>query len=352
MSWTFRNDGNAAMTLAFGTLNAPFSQNANACVSTSGAYQAGFGYLFNECAHTRMCGSGSTSVRVTGNSVVGDLAHVEIQISSGYDFVVLEARPGSTGRLVGTSNGPNWGSAFSYELVPPAGETTASIGLRLQTAATLYNNDLWYSVPSPQYSFGRVMDYGYNSNSYVGGLIERVLPGSGVRWGISSAAQASGFRVPGMEKPIPLGGPRYALSVRQAFHAERASLLALPAHDFPIGERVAVTVGKTPYARFDLNDYSVPHTHVGRTLSVLADEQRVRILEGTQELACHARSWDRGAQIEDASHVQALVDHKRGAHAHRACDRLAQAAPASAELLKRAGESTCACSPGRVRRRK
>ena len=129
-----------------------------------------------------------------------------------------------------------------------------------------------------------------------------------------------------------------ALSVREAFHAERASLLALPERDYPLGERVAVTVGKTPYVRFDLNDYSTPHTHVRRTLCVVADEQRVRILDGTQELVCHARSWDRGAQIEDAAHVNALIDHKRAARAHRACDRLAQAAPASAELLKRAGE--------------
>jgi hypothetical protein len=128
-----------------------------------------------------------------------------------------------------------------------------------------------------------------------------------------------------------------ALSVREAFHAERASLLALPERDYPLGERVAVSVGKTPYVRFDLNDYSVPHTHVRRTLAVLADERRVRIFEGMRELAAHPRSWERGAQIEDASHVQALVDHKRGARAHRACDRLAHAAPASAELLKRAG---------------
>lgn len=128
-----------------------------------------------------------------------------------------------------------------------------------------------------------------------------------------------------------------SLSVRDAWHAEQASLLALPEHDHPLGERMSITVGKTPYVRFDLNDYSVPHTHVRRTLSVLADEQRVRILDGMQEVACHRRSWDRGAQIEDASHVQALVDHKRAARTHRACDRLAQAVPASAELLRRAG---------------
>ncbi len=128
-----------------------------------------------------------------------------------------------------------------------------------------------------------------------------------------------------------------ALSVREAVEAERASLLRLPEHAYPLGERVAVRVGKTPYVRFDLNDYSLPHTHVRRTLSVLADEQRVRVLDGAQELACHPRSWDRGVRVEDAAHVQCLVDHKRAARAHRACDRLSQAAPASAELLKRAG---------------
>jgi len=122
-------------------------------------------------------------------------------------------------------------------------------------------------------------------------------------------------------------------TVRQAFEAERASLLACPEHEYPLGERMAVAVGKTPYVRFDLNDYSVPPGQVRRTLGVLADEQRVRVFDGAQEIACHARSWDRGAQIEDPHHLQALVDRKRQVRAHRACDRLAQAAPASAALL-------------------
>ena len=129
-----------------------------------------------------------------------------------------------------------------------------------------------------------------------------------------------------------------ALSVRDAFEAEQASLLALPEREYPVAERVAVTVGKTPYVRFDLNDYSVPHTHVRRPLSVLADEHRVRVLAGAQELVSHARSWDRGQQIERATHIEALVEHKRAARAHRACDRLAQAAPASALFLQQAAE--------------
>jgi len=128
-----------------------------------------------------------------------------------------------------------------------------------------------------------------------------------------------------------------ALSVRQAFEAEGRSLMALPETAFALGERVAVKVGKTPYVRFDTNDYSVPHTHVRRTLTVLADESCVRVLDGATELARHPRCWDSHAQIEDDAHVQRLVDAKRAGRAHRACDRLAQAAPASAQLLQRAG---------------
>ena len=88
--------------------------------------------------------------------------------------------------------------------------------------------------------------------------------------------------------------------------------------------------------RFDLNDYSVPHTHVRRTLQVLADDKCVRVFDGAQELADHPRSWDSGQQIEQPAHIQALVDHKRAARTHRGTDRLAHAAPAALDLMKAA----------------
>jgi transposase/phosphoglycolate phosphatase-like HAD superfamily hydrolase len=126
------------------------------------------------------------------------------------------------------------------------------------------------------------------------------------------------------------------LSVREAFEIERVSLLALPQSDYPVHERLEVQVGKTPYVRFDLNDYSVPHKYVRRTLTVVATPVRVRVLDGTTELANHARSYDSAQQIEVTAHVQALVAHKRRARQHRATDALAQAAPAVSELLQRA----------------
>jgi transposase len=127
-------------------------------------------------------------------------------------------------------------------------------------------------------------------------------------------------------------------TVREVFAEEVPRLLALPDNPVPLLERVAVKVGKTPYVRFDLNDYSVPHTHVRRMLTVLADTHELRIVDGTHVLACHRRSYDKGAQIEQTEHLDALVAYKRAARQHRATDRLAQAVPASKDLLLRAAE--------------
>jgi transposase len=127
-------------------------------------------------------------------------------------------------------------------------------------------------------------------------------------------------------------------SVAEVFAEEAPRLLKQPDNPYPVVERVAVKVGKTPYVRFDQNDYSVPYTHVQRTLTVLADPDRLRIVEGQEIVATHSRSYDKGQQVENPAHIQELVTWKRQARRHRATDRLAQAAPASRTLLVRAAE--------------
>ncbi|MCK6588717.1 MAG: IS21 family transposase [Polyangiaceae bacterium] len=129
-----------------------------------------------------------------------------------------------------------------------------------------------------------------------------------------------------------------SLSVREAFVAEQPRLLALPANPYPSDERLEVHVGKTPYARFDLNDYSVPHTHVRRTLVVYASPTRVRVLDGDEEIANHERSWSRKEQIEDARHIAALVERKRAAREHRGIDRLHAATPSSSSFFERVAQ--------------
>ena len=121
--------------------------------------------------------------------------------------------------------------------------------------------------------------------------------------------------------------------VREVFAEEAPLLLKLPDNPYPVIERKEVTAGKTPYVRFDLNDYSIPHDCVRRPLTVLADPDRLRIVDGQKVIALHPRSYDKGRQIEIPDHIQALVEQKRKSRRHRATDRLAHAAPASRDLL-------------------
>ena len=129
-----------------------------------------------------------------------------------------------------------------------------------------------------------------------------------------------------------------SLTVGEAFAQERERLLVLPDAPFPTEEVKAVSAGKTPYVRFDLNDYSIPHTCVSRTLTVHASLKTVRILDGQTGIATHPRSFDRRRQIEDSAHVETLVAHKRAAAAHRGADQLITLIPASRALLTQATE--------------
>jgi transposase len=140
---------------------------------------------------------------------------------------------------------------------------------------------------------------------------------------------------PSAQRPCPEDTTR---TVAAVFAEERAHLIGLPDNPYPTDEQVEVSVGKTPYVRFDLNDYSVPHSHVHRTLQVAASLTQVRILDGETVIATHARTFDKGRQIEDPAHVADLVAAKRAARTHRGIDRLSQAVPASQELLCQAAE--------------
>lgn len=123
-------------------------------------------------------------------------------------------------------------------------------------------------------------------------------------------------------------------TVGAALEEERPLLLPLPHEPFPCAEQVAARAGKTPYVRFDRNDYSVPHTHVRRELVVVADLETVRVVDGTAVIAEHARCYSAGEVIEAAAHVEALVAEKAAARAHHDVGRLQQAVPATRELLR------------------
>ena len=140
---------------------------------------------------------------------------------------------------------------------------------------------------------------------------------------------------PAMQRPWP---EDRRLTVAEAYVQECKRLLAIPDDVFATDERHEATVGKTPYVRFDRNDYSVPHELARRDVTVLASETTVRVLFGTKVVAEHRRSYSKGEQIEDPAHIERLVEHKHRSREHRGFDRLYRAAASTRDLMARLGE--------------
>jgi transposase len=138
-------------------------------------------------------------------------------------------------------------------------------------------------------------------------------------------------------RPRPGDPERRAVAL--ALEEERPRLLPVPDHPFPCDLLRPVVSGKTPYVRFDGNDYSIPYRFVRRPLTLVASDTRVRLLDGATELARHPRSWDRGHVIEAEDHLAELAAAKHHAHELRGRDRLRQACPHAdpfiAELARR-----------------
>lgn len=128
------------------------------------------------------------------------------------------------------------------------------------------------------------------------------------------------------------------LTVKEAFEQESQYLLKAPDIPFAVYDRKEVHIGKTPYACFDLNLYSVEPSCVRKTLTVFATLERVRICDGITEVANHQRCFDKGKVIESEKHIETLKEAKRAASKHRCIDRLRIAAPTSKDFLIQAGE--------------
>jgi transposase len=122
-------------------------------------------------------------------------------------------------------------------------------------------------------------------------------------------------------------------TVEEVFRDEQPRLMTPPLHPFHTDRIEVVSSGKTIYVRFDLNDYSIPPQAVGRSLTLIASDTSIRILDGAVELARHARSYDRQQQVLDPTHRDAVLKLKRRAFHATPAGRLEQAVPESKTLL-------------------
>lgn len=145
----------------------------------------------------------------------------------------------------------------------------------------------------------------------------------------------------GHARKVP-GDPAGRL-VHEALDEERPRLLPLPEHPFPCDVVRPAASGKTPYIRFDLNDYSIPHELTRKPVTLIASEALVRITDPAgQVVASHARTYDRGQRVEAPEHIAALAREKRRAHELRGRDRLRASCPiadAFVEALALRGEN-------------
>jgi transposase len=122
-------------------------------------------------------------------------------------------------------------------------------------------------------------------------------------------------------------------TVREAFQEEQAVLLPLN-RDIPVyEEQISASIGKTPYIRFDNNDYSVPPRYVHSIVTILASDTRVRIISKEEEIANHQRSYGKGMRVEKEEHLRELLENKREASLRGDGSILLNVAPSADKFL-------------------
>ena len=111
-------------------------------------------------------------------------------------------------------------------------------------------------------------------------------------------------------------------SVAEVFAEEKERLLALPVA-LPETDLVApANVDTTAFVRFGTNSYSVPPRYARSTITLVASDSEVRLLDGQDVVAKHDRSWGKHQRVEDPEHRRELLEQKRAARIPKMKDRL------------------------------
>lgn len=106
---------------------------------------------------------------------------------------------------------------------------------------------------------------------------------------------------------------------------EAAALSDLPMHPFSPSVSRPVVVGKTSMVTVDRVRYSVPVTHVGRTLRSESFVDRVEVFDDSSCIALHARSYNRKDTVLELAHY--LDAFERKPRAALSCAALGSADP-------------------------
>jgi transposase len=124
-------------------------------------------------------------------------------------------------------------------------------------------------------------------------------------------------------------------SVGDVFAAERPRLLAIPA-PLPETARVEpIKVDSQAFVHLDTNRYSVPSDYALRIVTLVVDDRMVRLVDGDDVIAEHARSWGRRQIFERPEHRTALVEERRAARNLKGRDRIRAVVPAFDRIVER-----------------
>jgi transposase len=124
-------------------------------------------------------------------------------------------------------------------------------------------------------------------------------------------------------------------TVAECLAEERQRLLPLPPVPAATDRVQPVAVDSTAFIRFDTHSYSVPAAYAHSTLTLVADDCTVRLLDGEQEVARHERCWGRRQWLEAPEHRESLLALKRQASQAKGQDRLRSALPGVDTLFSR-----------------
>jgi transposase len=102
-------------------------------------------------------------------------------------------------------------------------------------------------------------------------------------------------------------------TIGERFERDRAVMLPLPPVPYEACAKVTTRVTSLSLVRFDRNDYSVPTAYGHRQVLIKGFVDRVVISCSAEEIARHARSYEREDMIFEPRHYLALLEQKTNA---------------------------------------
>lgn len=130
--------------------------------------------------------------------------------------------------------------------------------------------------------------------------------------------------------------------VLEVYKDEKTKLISLPNNPFLPYDKKIVSIGKTPYARYDLNDYIVPAKYVMHKLQVCASESHIELYDGVEKVAEHLRTYSKQEIIENKDHIAEILKTKKRAAKGSALHKILTLVPDAEcflEILANRGEN-------------